>query len=170
MMSIRACRNIEAMSADRTELGKALGKIASGLYVITARIDGAPVGMLCSFVEQAGFDPPMISVAVGHGRPITAVLDGSGLFGLNILAKSNVPLMKTFARPHAPDAFTVHALTPNSYDLPEFTEAWAFLVCKVTGSLATGDHTVYIAEVLDGCLHNENEEAMVRVRAHGFGY
>jgi len=156
--------------AHHTQLGKALGKIASGLYVITARIEGAPLGMLCSFVEQAGFAPPMISVAVGHDRPISAALKGDGLFGVNILARSNADLMKTFARPNAPNAFTTHLLAPNSYDLPEFTEAWAFLACKVVGSLATGDHTVYVAEVLDGSLHKENEEAMIRVRAHGFGY
>jgi flavin reductase (DIM6/NTAB) family NADH-FMN oxidoreductase RutF len=112
----------------------------------------------------------MISVAIGHGRPIAAVLEDGGLFGVNILGKANMPLMKTFARPHAPDAFTTHALTPNRFDLPEFAEAWAFLACKAAGSLATGDHTVYVAEVLDGSLHNADEEAMVRVRAHGFGY
>ena len=161
---------LRTMGAEQTQLGKALGKVASGLYVITARIEGAPIGMLCSFVEQAGFAPPMVSVAVGHGRPIVAALDGSGSFGLNILSKSNTPLMKTFARPNAPDAFTTHLLVTNRFDLPQFSEAWAFLVCKVAGSVATGDHTVYVAEVLDGALQHENEEPMIRVRAHGFGY
>lgn len=158
------------MRPEQTELGKALGKIASGLYVITAQVDGAPIGMLCSFVEQAGFAPPMISVAVGHGRPLTAALEGDGIFGLNVLSKSNTQLMKTFARPNAPDAFTTHPLVANRFELPQFAEAWAFLACKVAGSVQTGDHTVYVAEVLDGTLQHENEEPMIRVRAHGFGY
>ena len=63
-------------------IGPALGKIPSGLFVATATINqGAKnVGMLCSFVEQAGFQPPMISMAVGHGRPVSpeARLDGDG--------------------------------------------------------------------------------------------
>ena len=158
------------MPPEQTQLGKALGKIASGLYILTARRDGAPLGMLCSFVEQAGFEPPMVSVAVGLGRPVTAALDGAGLFGLNILSKSNGALMKTFARPNPPDAFTTHPLATNRFDLPQFSEAWAFLACKVTGSVRTGDHIVYVAEVLDGTLQQEHEEPMIRVRAHGFGY
>ena len=74
---------------DREKIAPALGKISSGLYVVTALVAGEPHGMLCSFVEQAGFEPPMITIAVGRGRPIGAALDGPGLFGLHVLSKEN---------------------------------------------------------------------------------
>jgi flavin reductase (DIM6/NTAB) family NADH-FMN oxidoreductase RutF len=151
-------------------IGPALGKIPSGLFIATATVDGAPLGMLCSFVEQAGFQPPMISMAVGHGRPIVAALDGHGVFGLHILGKENAALLKAFARGDNPAAFTENALVENAHGVPQFAEAWAFLVAKVVGRLPAGDHTLYLAEVLDGALQKENQEPQVRVRANGFGY
>lgn len=155
-------------SIDR--IGPALGKIASGLYVATAKVNGAPVGMLCSFVEQAGFTPPMISLALSPGRPITAALDGAGVFGLHVLSKDNNALIKAFARGDNPAAFTELLLIENSHDVPQFADAWAFLVAKVAGRLTAGDHTLYLAEVIDGVLQKENQEPMVRIRANGFGY
>lgn len=151
-------------------VGPALGKIASGLYIVTARIEGEPVGMLCSFVEQAGFAPPMISLAIAPGRPITPALEGSGRFGLHVLSKENNALLKSFARGGTPASFIGHALIENEHGVPQFAEAWAFLVCQVRGRLVTGDHVLYAAEVLDGALQQASGEPMVRVRANGFGY
>src|SRR3954468_23939420 len=103
------------MSDEKTELSPALGKIASGLYIATARVDGAPVGMLCSFVEQASFEPPMITLAVAPGRPISTALDGEGLFGLHVLSKSDTPLMKSFARGGTAESFAGHELVENAH-------------------------------------------------------
>jgi flavin reductase (DIM6/NTAB) family NADH-FMN oxidoreductase RutF len=158
------------MSQNKERLGPALGKIASGLYIATARVNGEPVGMLCSFVEQAGFEPPMISIAIGAGRPITAALEGDGRFGLHILGKENNALLKSFARGGTPEAFAAHEQVENSEGIPHFAEAWAFLLCKVVGELPAGDHTLFLAEVIDGVLQKEGQEPMVRVRANGFGY
>lgn len=151
-------------------IGPALGKIASGLYVATAKVDGAPTGMLCSFVEQASFEPPMISIALAPGRPIVAALEGDGVFGLHVLSKDNNALLKAFARGDNALAFSENALVENEFGIPQFADAWAFLACKVRGKIAAGDHIVFVAEVLDGALQKESGEPMVRVRANGFGY
>ncbi len=61
--------------AARNRIAPALGKIPSGIFVATAVVENAPIGMLCSFVEQAGFEPPMISIALGLDRPLRPVLE-----------------------------------------------------------------------------------------------
>ena len=155
---------------NRETTGPALGKIASGLYIATAIVNGEPLGMLCSFVEQAGFEPPTISIAVGPGRPIVSAFEGSGLFGLHVLGKDNNALLKAFARGDNPAAFFELKLVENAFGIPQFADALAFLACKITGMLPAGDHTVYVAEVLEGALQQEGAEPMVRVRANGFGY
>jgi flavin reductase (DIM6/NTAB) family NADH-FMN oxidoreductase RutF len=154
---------------NRDRIGPALGKIASGLYIATAYFNGAPVGMLCSFVEQAGFNPPMISAAFGKDRPILEALNGDGVFGLNILSKENGPLIKSFSRSDLPDPFEGHARVENE-QAPQFADAWAFLICKVVNQMNAGDHVLYLAEVMDGVLQKEKQEAMVRIRQNGFGY
>ncbi|HAA88643.1 MAG TPA: flavin reductase family protein, partial [Verrucomicrobiales bacterium] len=49
-------------------IGPALGKLPSGVYIATSTLDGEEVGMLASFVEQAGFEPPTITAAISAGR------------------------------------------------------------------------------------------------------
>jgi flavin reductase (DIM6/NTAB) family NADH-FMN oxidoreductase RutF len=155
---------------DQSRVGPALGKISSGLYVVTGVAHGAPVGMLCSFVEQASFEPPMVSLAIAPGRPITAVLDAREPFGLHVLSKQNNALLKSFARGSTPESFATHELVQNDFNVPQFAEAWAFLVARVVTSMPAGDHLLYLAEVLDGTLQHTDQEASVRVRPNGFNY
>ena len=148
----------------------ALGKIPSGLFAVGAVLEGQRIGMLCSFVEQAGFTPPMVSVAIGIDRPLRRVLDHGGLFSLNILGKDDKALLAAFASGKEEDPFARFDLVENGHGLPQLAGALAWLACRPRGSVAAGDHTVYVAEVVDGCLHRETGEPMIRVRKNGFGY
>ena len=111
------------MKDETKRIGPALGKIASGLYVATAQLSDGPIGMLCSFVEQAGFEPPMITLALGLGRPFAAALGDSGVFGLHILSKENGSLVKSFARGSTPESFREPTLIENLFGIPQFSEA-----------------------------------------------
>jgi len=155
---------------DRERIGPALGKIPSGIFIATGICGGAPVGMLSSFVEQAGFDPPSVMIAVQPGRLLHAAIEENGLFGLNILGESDQQLMKPFAQSGNASPFDGLPLIANPHGLPQLAEALAFLVCRPTGQIATGDHLVYVAEILDGVLQHPEGSPMVRVRRNGFGY
>jgi 3-hydroxy-9,10-secoandrosta-1,3,5(10)-triene-9,17-dione monooxygenase reductase component len=155
---------------NRERIAPALGKISSGLYIATGVLAGAPVGMLCSFVEQAAFEPPMVSLAIAPGRPISPVLDSGAPFALHVLSKENNALMKSFARGGTPESFSGHLLVENEYKLPIFQEAWAYLVARVISQMPAGDHTLYLAEIIDGGLQHEGQQASTRVRGNGFGY
>ena len=156
--------------AERERIAPALGKIASGLYIATAQIGDEPIGMLCSFVEQCSFEPPMISIALGPNRPLVQALDGHGLFGLHILSKENHGLMKSFVRPDIENPFEGHPLEENLFGIPQLAEAWAYLGCKVAGRLVCGDHLLFTAEVFEGVLQHPGQEAQVRIRSNGFHY
>lgn len=156
---------------NKERIGPALGKLPSGIYVTTAVFpDGKPIGMLASFIEQAGFVPPAVMIAIANDRPIlTALKEGSGKIGINVLGKENGTLVGLFAK-HREESFAGLNLVENSYGLPQLGDALAFLACKMTGTLEAGDHTVVVAEVLDGILQKTGSEPMVRVRPNGFGY
>ena len=49
-------------------IGSILGRIPSGLFVITWQEQAVDKIMLTSWLMQAGFKPPAISIAVGDGR------------------------------------------------------------------------------------------------------
>ena len=151
-------------------LKAALGRIPSGLFAVGAVADGRRIGMLCSFVEQAGFQPPMISMALGVDRPLRAVLDAGGHFSLNVLGSEDKKLLAAFASGREPDPFALFPLLENDHGLPQLADALAWLACRPCGSVVAGDHVVFIAEVLAGCLHRADGEPMIRVRKNGLGY
>jgi flavin reductase (DIM6/NTAB) family NADH-FMN oxidoreductase RutF len=150
-------------------LKAALGRVSSGLYVAGGELDGQRFGMLCSFVEQASFKPPMISLAVAPERPLRKVLERGGLFSLNILGATDKKLLAAFAG-SAADPFAGFTLVENGHGLPQLADALAWLACRSVRSVEAGDHIVYVAEVLEGCLHREEGEPMIRLRKNGFNY
>jgi flavin reductase (DIM6/NTAB) family NADH-FMN oxidoreductase RutF len=153
----------------RERIGPPLGRVASGLYIAAGKAGGTPLGMLCSFVEQAGFEPPMLMLAIGKGRPFLRVLDEGQPFGLNILSKDNGSLMKPFLKPDNPDPFSGLQTDEPVPGAIRLSDAWGYLACRPVRSMDSGDHQVYLAEVLDGSFSGEGEP-MVRVRRDGFGY
>src|SRR5205085_6245954 len=59
-------------------LAAALGRVPSGLYILTARHGDAETGMLVSWVQQRSFAPPLVSAAIQRGRDILSWLpDGA---------------------------------------------------------------------------------------------
>ena len=148
----------------------ALGRIPSGLYAVGAVHGGERIGMLCSFVEQAGFEPPMISIALGADRPLRQVLERGELFSVNILGTEDKALLAAFAAAREEDPFAPFELIENGHGLPQLAGALAWLACRPAGSVVAGDHVVYVAEVVEGCLHREVGEPMIRVRKNGLSY
>lgn len=155
---------------DREKVAPALGKIPSGLFIATGSLDARPVGMLCSFVEQCGFHPPMISIALSEDRLLVRALEENGKLGLNILGDGSNSLMAPFASGTNTDPFSGIERKPNAHGIPQLTEAMAFLACEIRGKLPSGDHVLYVAEVIDGELQEELGEPMIRVRKSGFQY
>jgi hypothetical protein len=151
-------------------LKAALGKIPSGLYAVGATLGERRLGMLCSFVEQAGFEPPMISLALGKDRPLREALDHGGLFSVNILGADDKKIMAAFASGREEDPFAAFPLIENGRNLPQLSDALAWLACRPCGFVPAGDHVVYVAEVVEACLHREGAEPMIRVRKNGLLY
>src|SRR5215470_17664261 len=87
-------------SLDNEQIGRAIGRLTSGVYVITLKANGAPEGILMTWIGQAAFEPPLISVAVKKGRPILDHLSKGARFAINVLSKKNMDVFKHFAKPN----------------------------------------------------------------------
>jgi len=138
--------------------------------VATSILDGEEIGMLASFVEQAGFEPPMVTAAVSKGRRLEAAIEQSGKFGINILGEEDGRLMKPFAQSDNDSPFADVDLETNEHELPQLSDALGFIACKVIGKIEGGDHTIYAGEVIDGVLNDPARMPMVRIRKNGFQY
>ena len=150
----------------------ALGRLPSGLFILTAPLAGRPTGMLASWVQQAGFAPPMLTVALRLDRPLTARITESRRFTLSQLAAGQKHLLRHFARGFEPgdDAFDGVATEGDGASGPYLAESLSYLRCEVAGHVDGGDHRVFLARVEGGDLLLPDAEPMLHVRKTGLHY
>jgi flavin reductase (DIM6/NTAB) family NADH-FMN oxidoreductase RutF len=150
----------------------ALGRIPSGIFILTTGRDGRSTGMLASWVQQAGFDPPMLTVAVRRDRYVAEWIAASGKFTLNQVAAGDKSLLKHFGRGFEPgdEAFTGIPLRDNSPEGPVLAGAMAFVKAEVAGFIDGGDHRVFLARVVEGRRVDAEAEPMIHLRKSGLHY
>jgi flavin reductase (DIM6/NTAB) family NADH-FMN oxidoreductase RutF len=158
-------------SAEPPPFARALGRIPSGLFVVTTRSQGRPVGFVASFVQQVGLEPPTVCVAVGKERSPLEALRASGAFGISVLDAPSEKLMGRFFKKHGPgeSPFDGLAVRETAGGAPVLSEALAWLDCRVSGEHPLGDHVVVFGEVTDGGLAREAEPS-VHLRRNGLSY
>ena len=149
----------------------ALGRIPSGLFVVTARRGEVETGMLASWVQQCSFEPPQITLAIKRGRDLGAWLAEGVPFAVNILDDSQTDMIGHFGRGFtlSEPAFEGLAVERSPAGAVVLREALAYLECRVQSFLPAGDHDLFIALVVGGRLLNEGQ-SMVHVRKSGRHY
>ena len=152
-------------------LAAALGRIPSGVSVLTARRGALATGMLASWVQQCAFEPPHVSVAVKQTRPMNGWLTNGSYFVLNLLAESHKNLVAHFGRGFLLEtpAFEGLELGTSSSNQPILLQALAYLECEVTARMAVGDHDLLMARLVSGVMQGDGEP-MVHLRKSGFRY
>tara|TARA_R110002073_G_scaffold65315_2_gene163176 strand:- start:9 stop:500 length:492 start_codon:yes stop_codon:yes gene_type:complete len=152
-------------------LARAIGRIPSGLFVATTEGPDGPMGFVASFVMQAGFEPPTISIAVGKGRGHLEAMRSSGRFAVSVVDKPSSGVMSPFFKP-APEGqtpFDALQVAKTQAGSTVLTDCLAWLDCKVTGEFETGDHVIVFGEVTDGDQVRDGDSS-VHLRKNGLGY
>lgn len=140
-----------AARLDRAD--KALDAIVSTVAVLTSHHNVRTMGIVVATIATASQHPPRISVAVRRHHPIHDLIAASGFFALNLLERGQANLETCFT---APPLEGVNQFAGVEYDqgissgAPILRGSLGFLECRVSSSLDTGDHTVFIGDILDG--------------------
>ncbi len=154
-----------------SHLAAVLGRLPSGLFVLTARRGAQETGMLASWVMQAGFEPPMLTVALRQDRLLADWLTKGTPFALNLLAEDQKSLVSRFGRAAEADPapFAGLEIDRTTDGLPVLGGTIGFLECTPAGSIDSGDHRVFLAHVLAGSLVN-GSRPLVHIRKNGMKY
>ena len=152
-------------------LAAALGRIPSGLFVLTVRDGAGETGMLASWVQQCSFDPPQVTVALNKARDVLELLADGTTFVLNVLPEGGKALVSHFGKGFArgEPAFTGLEVARERDIPPVLLASHAYLVCRVAGRADAGDHTLVIARVTAGAVLQEGKPT-VHVRKNGLRY
>ena len=163
------------MSESLSDVAAVLGRIPSGLFILTAKNDaGDETGLLASWVQQGSFDPPALTVAVNKKRYLSDWLVASPRLAVSLLGESQNDLLGHFGRGFEPGepAFEGLAIARTADGLPVLEDSLGWLAGDVTGSVDAGDHLVYAVRITDasGGPRLESEKPWVHLRKNGLGY
>jgi flavin reductase (DIM6/NTAB) family NADH-FMN oxidoreductase RutF len=149
----------------------ALGKIPSGLFVITVASHRRETGFLASWVQQCSFDPPQLTFAVNNQRPIREWLAEGVAVTVNVIPEGGKSLVAHFGKGFAPDesAFEGIEVERSHGSAPCLTAALAWLKARVVSHHAVGDHTLVVVRVVEGQVLHDGKPT-VHVRRDGTKY
>ncbi len=171
-------KNIAIMKSLDSDLDKALGRLSGGLYIVTATQGKGESqrssAMVASWISQASFNPPGLTVAVAKDRAIEALMHVDDQFVINILKEDNYQhLLRHFLKRFPPGANRfagINILEDMAPGGPVLTDALAFLSCRVAKRLEGPDHWIIYSLVEQGNVADTEANTAVHHRKVGNHY
>ncbi|MBD2346142.1 diflavin flavoprotein [Anabaena subtropica] len=171
--ALKKARKVRTQSVPATNVEQAVGRIVGSLCVVTAKQGEVSSAMLASWVAQASFNPPGLTIAVAKDRAVEKLTHSGNKFVLNVLKEGNhLGLMKHFLKPFGPaqDRFADVATAEAENGSPVLKDALAYLECSVQNRMESGDHWLVYATVENGKVLNQDGVTAVHHRTSGNHY
>jgi flavin reductase (DIM6/NTAB) family NADH-FMN oxidoreductase RutF len=145
------------MPITTAEFRKALGHFPTGVTVLTVmREEGRVHGMTANSFTSVSLEPLQILVCVDHRALTHEFLNEQRDFGVNILAEDQEAMARFFAQPEqtSEDADQLGvAFLSSARGTPLLDGSLVQLDCKLVTTVESGDHSIFIGEVLDMKTH-----------------
>jgi len=145
---------------------RVLWTMPSGLYVVgsTDGVDRRNL-MTLNWATQLAFEPKLLGISVEAEAYTHDLIEAGEVFSLCIIGREDRAIVRKFTKPVEVDlaastlnGFAVHARTTGA---PVLDLCAAFLDCVVRDRVATGDHTLFVGEIVDcGFVKDEGVEVL----------
>jgi flavin reductase ActVB len=123
--------------ASNDEFADVMSELASGVVLVTCRVDGKPWGMTVTAFTSVSAEPPTVLVSLRSHTPVVKAIRETGRFGVSLLAQEQVLLARYGSTPGA----------SKFLDSPVAEGALGHLDCEVTEDVQVADHTVLFGRV-----------------------
>ncbi len=153
-----------------SKLNKILDTIVSGVVVVTTSVHGNPFGMTASWVTKISSNPHMIAVSISPKCFTHNKLKESKSMGINVMSWDGLKIAQHFGTKTGKhiDKFEGMQFSHSALNNPVLNKGTlAFMDCNIVEYLQAGDHTLYLAEVVEGYF-GENEDPLVYYRKKYF--
>ncbi len=147
-----------------SNMKKATRSMSYGLYVVCSRLGDKLNGQVSNAAFQVTTNPTTLAISVNQSNLTRECIDDTGFFTLNILGTTNQRLVRRFGfrsgREFDKFKNMKYGLTDNQ--IPYLEEAAGWIECRIIPdkTIEIGTHKIYVADVLDGDLLQEQMEPM----------
>ncbi len=145
-----------------------------GLYVVGSRHGDARNLMTLNWATQLSFEPKLLGVAVESEALTRRLIAGGGVFSLCVVDREDRAIVRKFTKPVEFDAA---AGTANGFayhdgrtGAPVLDQAVAYVDCEVRQTVETGDHTLFVGEVVDAGFQKQEETPVLRMEDTRMNY
>ena len=153
---------------DSEALKEAMRTWITGVAIVTGRHDGLVHGMTANSFNSIALDPPTVTVALSRPTRTRHLVFESGAFGVTILNTAQVELAKRFAGQTGTDQtrFDGVKTLELTTGAPFIKGGLAFLDCKVVHHFEVGSTTVFLGEVVDSLLSEDQSDPLLYFNRH----
>ena len=149
---------------------QSLRMLSYGVYILSSVNEGEYCVSTITWVSQASFEPPMISVCIKRNSASYEIVKKRGEFILHLLGDNQKELASTFFKP---TIFENEKLNGQEFslenNLPLLKDVPAYIQCKVVEILENGDHPLFLAEVVDAKINNDSNPLELRKTGWTYG-
>lgn len=125
----------------------AMRLLASGVAMVTTRVDGRPWGLTISSCTSLSADPPQILVSLSSQTVTSRQIANTRRFGLSLLTTRHRKLAEVGAALGAPKFVDDHCDDDGEERCPRVRGALYHLDCEVTDVNVVADHTIFVGRV-----------------------
>ncbi len=149
---------------------QSLRMFSYGVYILSSLSEGEYCVSTVTWVSQASFEPPMISVCIKRNSASYEIVKKRGEFILHLLGDNQKELASTFFKP---TIFENEKLNGQEFslknNLPLLKDIPAYIQCKVVEILENGDHPLFLAEVVNAKINNDSNPLELRKTGWTYG-
>lgn len=134
------------------EFRKVMGRFATGITVVTmVNPAGDYHGITVNSFTSVSLDPPLVLICLDKRSEAYRILPEVGAYCVNFLSADLEYLSNRFAgrEPENKQPFHGIPFTTGTTGAPIFKVGLGYAECKVVQTVEAGDHTIFMAEVLD---------------------
>jgi len=137
--------------SDVETINKVMWQIPTVLCLVGSRSGDEWNGMTQSWVTQVAMQPVLVAISVDSSAVTNRLIKESGAFSVNLWDREDTRVFVKFSKPAAKDGDTLNGrpIREGKTGVPIFTEAVAFLECRVSQTIPLGSHDLFVGEVVD---------------------
>jgi flavin reductase (DIM6/NTAB) family NADH-FMN oxidoreductase RutF len=132
----------------KDKITRAMARLSYGIYILTTMKGDEKHGMIASWVSQVSHTPPLLMVAIRNNRRVHPIVKEAGAFALHVLDIEDKQTIGRFKMPNPEQRFKDADCITLETGCPVLKDKLAYMDCKLVDTIDTGDHTLFVGEVL----------------------
>lgn len=147
---------------------KIFRNMSYGVYIVGTMDDGRPVGCTANSIMQITSSPATVAASINHDNYTNSCIKKTGLFSFSILSEHSRPdLIGTFGFQSSRNTDKFRDVPYEMQEgVPVIRDSCGYVICKVTDTMETSTHTIFLGEVIAAEIYDTSFPEMTYAYYH----